>query len=498
MFHGLFQVVTVMILFSEPSTSENVSIFFNSSISLTPPSRRFRDELYSSGTRFRGKRKNVGLKLFKPVFPQEENSEHKNSTGKMTNSSTFATQKDDANVTVPEDYYFYPLEEELFYHSEFDVSPSFQASTGKPLLQQCVFTIPDEMYNSTKNQATKRNKRKVNKLLTAIDSPYAVMLLIMNYQDTFAGVCSGTLISSYWVLTSASCINRFPNSSRYSHVIMVAGSASKDDFITGRVDEPSQALDSVKYYVHPRYHTDHVTFDAALLQTDGFGFKLTKSTKWLKLSTNYWNPRDREKITKITGFGEYYIQDSLSNYRRQTFEVDVKTCGCSGDNSKEDYWMLCSVEVDKELFCRGHWGGGLFHDGELIGVVTGFAEKGVRCTNTTTPSDSAEAKDLCASPTSVIVIQDVCPLLEWISMLVVGAVRYRDIPQECRGFNKYGQGRGGEGYPGEDGEGGWKSLGRKGVAHREKPVSGTCLCIFVLYTLRLTRLYLHFLHKVYS
>jgi len=126
--------------------------------------------------------------------------------------------------------------------------------------------------------------------------PYQVSITSQSSLTGETYVCSGTLISSFWVLTSASCVTQ-------SQVYRLRFGAVT--YYTGGAEQTSHEA-----YIHPFYNPNNNTNDVALIRipsSSGIGTQLSSFIRLAAISQN--NATLNSRVVSIPGWGRTVLGD---------------------------------------------------------------------------------------------------------------------------------------------------------------------------------------------
>ena len=188
--------------------------------------------------------------------------------------------------------------------------------------------------------------------IDASENPSVVLLYINNQ-----GVCTGTFVNDYQVVTAAHCVDRV------SSVVIL-------DKVSGRFKQREKY---VSYKKHPKYTSaDQSKYDVAVVN-----FPKGTSDETSLLSPK--SPSAGEKFS-IVGYGNNVIEDELVGNQIQQSGSTVKRKGKNKIDSIEDGLIL--FEGDRKTFptstpginsaaAGGDSGGPMFNNkGEIIGLTS--------------------------------------------------------------------------------------------------------------------------------
>lgn len=240
------------------------------------------------------------------------------------------------------------------------------------------------------------------------DNPYAVMLVEFLDDHAYFGICSGSLVSLEWVLTSASHCFTLAD---IPEIEIHAGGYSKQEWSDQKFRRGHQMILAEDYFVHPSYEererfVDY--YDVALVKAKS-RFKSTRSVSVVKISSKPWTHK-RYKRCKATGFGkvQFFEKHPGEDFVRRTHDLVVKSpCPCLETEKDPGTW-ICAKPRDGVGICGSDWGAALVCDGLLTAVATeviAFDDF---------HSCVLEKKPYCAKDNTLSVFQNIHPCLDWI------------------------------------------------------------------------------------
>lgn len=243
--------------------------------------------------------------------------------------------------------------------------------------------------------------------------PYSVLVYCKS-GDEYDSVCSGTLLTDYWVLSAGHCFG----DGGCKHAFVYAGGNSMYEVYHEAYPEGSQVRRVGRVCGNP-------LFDVALARVKK-KFTLTQYVNTIALPSG---PLPRVVATcNFTAFGRIRMNDERSqlDYRRKTQEVSVVCpCDCyyrdwkakqSWEKAADGSNFICSVPRDDYGVCKGDSGSGLVYKGELQGVTTSiFTEKNIEACIFEHPLTKTFA---CGSRDTSSVFVSVYPLVDWIDKVI--------------------------------------------------------------------------------
>uniref|UniRef100_A0A224XUV7 Putative trypsin-like serine protease n=1 Tax=Panstrongylus lignarius TaxID=156445 RepID=A0A224XUV7_9HEMI len=192
--------------------------------------------------------------------------------------------------------------------------------------------------------------------LSINDVPYVVSIHNTIADDDKEKVCTGSLIDSHWILTSAHCFD--------------GGKITKTMIKFGINDYNLKTANNVKsrkIFIHPDYNNRSLINDLALMNV--------RLPRWYVNKIAYimadedglkWHQEILEERKCLAiGYGKINYNDSFLYLKKLTVRYDPQGCGCFITNRE----LLCGSPVTSVSgVCFDDYGGPLICNGLLVGV----------------------------------------------------------------------------------------------------------------------------------
>lgn len=255
----------------------------------------------------------------------------------------------------------------------------------------------------------KKARKDGFKRTTPEENPHAVLVVLRDVKKDMLGVCTGSLLTTRFVITAAYCFQTI-----YSDVALYAGGNSLAELQSGRLADGSQLRYTEPHQVHqhPTYTELHkAQFDVALVEVD-HDFELSTKVNVIGLSLVYLQ-QGLYKACQLTGFGRLELtRGSAEDYTRKSHYLEVPSpCNCLTEG--DQLQVICSKPKDDIGICSGDYGGGLVCNGKLVAIAMGVISlRNADCVLWSTRLQR------CGMRPTVNIFQETCLFLNWINFYI--------------------------------------------------------------------------------
>lgn len=266
-----------------------------------------------------------------------------------------------------------------------------------------------EMDENIARMFDKKARRDGFKRTTPEENPHAVLVVPRDLNKDMLGVCTGSLLTTRFVITAAYCFQ-----TSYSDVALYAGGNSLAELQSGRLADGSQLRYTHQVHQHPTYNELHkAQFDVALVEMDR-DFELSTTVDVIGLSLVYLQ-QGPYKACQLTGFGRVELtKDWAEDYTRKSHYLEVPgPCNCLTESAQPQPQVICSKPKDNIGICSGDSGGGLVCNGRLVAIAMGV----IPLRNSDCVLGSARLHHCGMRPT-VNIFQETCLYLNWIGFYI--------------------------------------------------------------------------------